>query len=390
MAGKNVEIARLFDLIADLLEIRGDNPFRIRAYRRAAQGLESFGEDVEAVARDGRLGEIPGVGKDLADKIAEYARTGRMSDIDTLQKEIPRGVVELMNVPGVGPEDGEAPLRQGRRPRRRLAGGPGSSGTAPRLAGHQGQDRGQHPEGHRDHQERSGADAARPRVAPGRGDRRRPAQARGRRSARAGRIDPPPEGDGGRRGHPRDVLEARGGHGHVCRPAPGPRRARARRDQGVRAAPRRHPDRPARGRSPRPSAPRSCTSPARSNTTSGSARWRCGRGSRSPNTASSTKAARAWRDDRGGGVPRHRAAVDPSRAAGGHGRGRSGAQGRAAWAGRRVRHSRRPPRPHGRLRRGREHRGARRGGARARLRVHRGHRSQRRLPPGRADSRPTG
>ena len=104
MAGKNVEIARLFDLIADLLEIRGDNPFRIRAYRRAAQGLESFGEDVEAVARDGRLGEIPGVGKDLADKIAEYARTGRMSDIDTLQKEIPRGVVELMNVPGVGPK----------------------------------------------------------------------------------------------------------------------------------------------------------------------------------------------------------------------------------------------------------------------------------------------
>jgi DNA polymerase (family X) len=101
---KNVEIARLFDLMADLLEIRGDNPFRIRAYRRAAQGLESLGEDIEAMAREERLGEIPGVGKDLADKIGEYLRTGRMKDVDALQQEIPRGVVELMSVPGVGPK----------------------------------------------------------------------------------------------------------------------------------------------------------------------------------------------------------------------------------------------------------------------------------------------
>ena len=101
---KNVEIARLFDLMADLLEIRGDNPFRIRAYRRAAQSLESLGEDIEAVAREGRLDEISGVGKDLADKITEYLRTGRMKDVDALGKEIPRGVVELMNVPGVGPK----------------------------------------------------------------------------------------------------------------------------------------------------------------------------------------------------------------------------------------------------------------------------------------------
>jgi DNA polymerase (family X) len=101
---KNAEIARLFDLIADLLEIRGDNPFRIRAYRRAAQNVESLGEDIEAVAREGRLDDVPGVGKDLADKITEYLRTGRMRDLDALGKEIPRGVVELMNVPGVGPK----------------------------------------------------------------------------------------------------------------------------------------------------------------------------------------------------------------------------------------------------------------------------------------------
>jgi DNA polymerase (family 10) len=100
---KNVEVARLFDLMADLLEIRGDNPFRIRAYRRAARSLESLGEDVLEMAREQRLAEIPGVGKDLADKIEEYLRAGRLRDLDALQREIPRGVVELMAVPGVGP-----------------------------------------------------------------------------------------------------------------------------------------------------------------------------------------------------------------------------------------------------------------------------------------------
>ncbi len=100
---KNVEVARLFDLMADLLEIRGDNPFRIRAYRRASQSLEGLGEDIEVVAKEERLGEIPGIGKDLADKIGEYLQTGRMKDVDALHKEIPHGVVELMNVPGLGP-----------------------------------------------------------------------------------------------------------------------------------------------------------------------------------------------------------------------------------------------------------------------------------------------
>jgi DNA polymerase (family 10) len=101
---KNVEIARLFDLMADLLEIRGDNPFRIRAYRRASQSLEGLGEDIESVAKEERLGAIPGIGKDLADKIGEYLRTGQMKDVDALLKEVPRGVVELMSVPGLGPK----------------------------------------------------------------------------------------------------------------------------------------------------------------------------------------------------------------------------------------------------------------------------------------------
>ena len=104
MAMKNFEVARLFDLMADILEIRGENPFRIRAYRRAAQNLESLTEDVETLAREERLQEIPGVGEDLAGKIVEYLRTGSVKDIEAARKGIPRGVVQLMNVPGIGPK----------------------------------------------------------------------------------------------------------------------------------------------------------------------------------------------------------------------------------------------------------------------------------------------
>jgi DNA polymerase (family 10) len=100
---KNYEVARQFDLMADVLELRGENPFRIRAYRRAARNLESLTEDVAVVAREDRLEDIPGIGRDLAAKIAEYLETGRMKDLDAATRGIPRGVVEMMNVPGIGP-----------------------------------------------------------------------------------------------------------------------------------------------------------------------------------------------------------------------------------------------------------------------------------------------
>jgi DNA polymerase (family 10) len=101
---KNFEIARQFDLMADLLEIKGENPFRIRAYRRAAQNLESLTEDVEILVGENRLDEVAGIGKDLAAKIAEYVQTGRMKAVEEEKKGIPAGVVALMNVPGVGPK----------------------------------------------------------------------------------------------------------------------------------------------------------------------------------------------------------------------------------------------------------------------------------------------
>jgi len=101
---KNFEVARLFNLMADVLELQEENAFRIRAYRRAAQNLESLREDVQTLAREDRLDEIPGVGADLAGKIAEYLKSGHVRDIDRATKKIPAGVVALMNVPGIGPK----------------------------------------------------------------------------------------------------------------------------------------------------------------------------------------------------------------------------------------------------------------------------------------------
>jgi len=101
---KNAEIAVLFSEIADFLEIKGENPFRVRAYRRAAQTMEGLAEDVAAVAARGELLEIPGIGKDLAGKIQEFLECGVVEYLEGLRREIPAGVVELMRIHGVGPK----------------------------------------------------------------------------------------------------------------------------------------------------------------------------------------------------------------------------------------------------------------------------------------------
>ncbi len=101
---RNAEIVSLFNEIADFLEIKGENAFRVRAYRRAAQAMEGLTEDVAAVAARGGLQEIPGIGKDLAGKITEYLERASVAYLDDLRKEIPPGVVEMMGIHGVGPK----------------------------------------------------------------------------------------------------------------------------------------------------------------------------------------------------------------------------------------------------------------------------------------------
>ncbi|MDY6857120.1 MAG: DNA polymerase/3'-5' exonuclease PolX [Thermodesulfobacteriota bacterium] len=101
---KNIEIAMVFNNIADLLEIRGENPFRIKAYRRAAQNLESMAEDLETIAKRGDLKEIPGIGKDLSKKIEEYLISGSMGYYEELKFQIPEGLLEIISIQGIGPK----------------------------------------------------------------------------------------------------------------------------------------------------------------------------------------------------------------------------------------------------------------------------------------------
>jgi DNA polymerase (family 10) len=100
---KNREIAKLFNQIADLLELKGDNPFRIRAYRRAAQNIEALSKDLAEIPEEA-LRKIPGIGKDLAGKITEYLRDGKIGALEELKGDIPEGLLEVITIPGVGPK----------------------------------------------------------------------------------------------------------------------------------------------------------------------------------------------------------------------------------------------------------------------------------------------
>lgn len=100
---KNQEIARIFSEMADILEIKGDNPFKIRAYRRAALNIEGLSRSVEDLSRDELL-EIPGIGEELTAKIVEYIGTGAIHAHDKLKGEIPAGLLSLLAVPGLGPK----------------------------------------------------------------------------------------------------------------------------------------------------------------------------------------------------------------------------------------------------------------------------------------------
>lgn len=100
---KNAEISEIFDKIADLLEISGDNPFRIRAYRKAAFAINDLGRDVSALTKEELL-KIPGIGRDLAGKIEEYTHTGKIASFENLKSEIPESLVTLLSIPGLGPK----------------------------------------------------------------------------------------------------------------------------------------------------------------------------------------------------------------------------------------------------------------------------------------------
>lgn len=100
----NADVAAVFDEIADLLEVQGGNSFRIRAYRAAARTLGELGRNVRQMVERGEdLDALPGIGADLAGKIAEIVATGTCAQLKSLRKEVPPGLAELLRLPGLGP-----------------------------------------------------------------------------------------------------------------------------------------------------------------------------------------------------------------------------------------------------------------------------------------------
>jgi DNA polymerase (family 10) len=100
----NKKVAEIFRQIAEILEIQGENPFRIRAYLRAAQNIESLSRDVAELSRGNELEKLPGIGKDLAAKIKEIVKTDKLKFYEQLKDNIPEGLTLLMSVPGIGPK----------------------------------------------------------------------------------------------------------------------------------------------------------------------------------------------------------------------------------------------------------------------------------------------
>jgi DNA polymerase (family 10) len=101
----NTAIAAVFTEIADLLEISNGNPFRIRAYRNAARTVEMLAPSVQALVEEGRdLAELPGIGHDLAGRIAEIVHGGTCELREQLRRELPPDIDKLLRVPGLGPK----------------------------------------------------------------------------------------------------------------------------------------------------------------------------------------------------------------------------------------------------------------------------------------------
>ncbi|MFZ5631851.1 MAG: DNA polymerase/3'-5' exonuclease PolX [Bacillota bacterium] len=100
----NVEIARAFYELADLLELKGDNFFKIRAYRQAAKTIAGLDDPVEEMYRQKTLARIPGIGKNIISKIGELVEKGKMDKLEKLRAEIPTGLLEIMALPGIGPK----------------------------------------------------------------------------------------------------------------------------------------------------------------------------------------------------------------------------------------------------------------------------------------------
>ncbi len=101
---KNRELALLFEKMADILEFKGENPFKVSAYRKASRLLGDLTQDIEELAERGELRKIPGIGEGISQKIEEYLKTGGISKFEEVRRGISDELIALMDIPGIGPK----------------------------------------------------------------------------------------------------------------------------------------------------------------------------------------------------------------------------------------------------------------------------------------------
>jgi len=102
---KNTAIAKVFSDIADLLELKGENQFKIRAYQKAARAIEHYPKEIRIMVDEGEdLKSIPGVGDAIAKKTTELVETGKLEYYEKLKAEFPEGITNLLDIPGIGPK----------------------------------------------------------------------------------------------------------------------------------------------------------------------------------------------------------------------------------------------------------------------------------------------
>ncbi|MCR4428717.1 MAG: DNA polymerase/3'-5' exonuclease PolX [Caldiserica bacterium] len=101
---KNQEVADLLNKISALLELKGENRFKVIAYAEAARRIENLSTPIENLYREGKLNQIPGVGQSIAEKIKDFLETGKSAYLEELTREVPEELIELEKVPGVGPK----------------------------------------------------------------------------------------------------------------------------------------------------------------------------------------------------------------------------------------------------------------------------------------------
>lgn len=98
------EVAEILENIGTLLELKEENPFKIRAYHNAARALDALSEDLETLVKEKRLQEIKGIGSGLSEKITELVSTGKLKYYEQLKKSFPAGLLDMLNIPSLGPK----------------------------------------------------------------------------------------------------------------------------------------------------------------------------------------------------------------------------------------------------------------------------------------------